>query len=312
MEHYTIVGSAVYDGSATSRPFHELCKLSVPPAVALRHDNRASTEASARAAAQDAGRRLAKKCYACHKIRPAEFSTRAFFRDGERMAVEVAVVATCGRSACTEAAEKQLRAIADGACAPRPPPKDGKQPLEIALRICTAWPDGADPEFGESRGPLIVQVPEALFEGGFGVAKEAERQALREASSLFYARQRQCLGCGKAAIEPYGLSDLDSFQWPWTFQMNLFPSCQSCAFAVERRCKAWQKEQEAAEDVRPYPIRVCAGCGALGMPDQPEYGAYKKCSRCKLVSYCSKECQRKDWAEHKTVCEPPENPGCSK
>jgi hypothetical protein len=26
------------------------------------------------------------------------------------------------------------------------------------------------------------------------------------------------------------------------------------------------------------------------------------CSRCKKVQYCSKECQRKDWPEHKQVC----------
>jgi hypothetical protein len=28
----------------------------------------------------------------------------------------------------------------------------------------------------------------------------------------------------------------------------------------------------------------------------------KKCGRCKDVYYCSKECQTKDWAEHKTTC----------
>jgi len=31
-------------------------------------------------------------------------------------------------------------------------------------------------------------------------------------------------------------------------------------------------------------------------------GATKFCSRCKSVSYCSKECQVKDWKDHKLVC----------
>jgi len=29
----------------------------------------------------------------------------------------------------------------------------------------------------------------------------------------------------------------------------------------------------------------------------------KKCSRCKLIRYCSRECQGADWIEHKSVCE---------
>ena len=28
----------------------------------------------------------------------------------------------------------------------------------------------------------------------------------------------------------------------------------------------------------------------------------KKCSRCKLNRYCSRECQKNDWKEHKTIC----------
>lgn len=28
----------------------------------------------------------------------------------------------------------------------------------------------------------------------------------------------------------------------------------------------------------------------------------KRCSKCKVVKYCSAECQREDWALHKAVC----------
>jgi hypothetical protein len=30
--------------------------------------------------------------------------------------------------------------------------------------------------------------------------------------------------------------------------------------------------------------------------------AVKKCGRCRHVGYCSKECQRKHWAQHKLAC----------
>ncbi|KAI0841971.1 hypothetical protein F5Y06DRAFT_292793 [Hypoxylon sp. FL0890] len=42
--------------------------------------------------------------------------------------------------------------------------------------------------------------------------------------------------------------------------------------------------------------KVCFGCGANDVELQ-------KCNQCKMVRYCSKECQRTDWPIHKTVCE---------
>ena len=42
-------------------------------------------------------------------------------------------------------------------------------------------------------------------------------------------------------------------------------------------------------------IPVCSGCNKSSI-------SLKKCMRCKSVSYCSKTCQRKDWARHKDDC----------
>ena len=39
-------------------------------------------------------------------------------------------------------------------------------------------------------------------------------------------------------------------------------------------------------------------CVACGIPTT------KVCGRCSLASYCSKECQRECWKEHKKVCVP--------
>lgn len=43
-----------------------------------------------------------------------------------------------------------------------------------------------------------------------------------------------------------------------------------------------------------FKMGVCGGCGALA--------ADKRCGKCQLAFYCSAECQRKDWKQHKRVC----------
>jgi hypothetical protein len=62
---------------------------------------------------------------------------------------------------------------------------------------------------------------------------------------------------------------------------------------------------------------VCAVCGPVGAGSSAGAGAdcdaekMKKCSRCKLIWYCSKEHQVQDWPVHKRFCKTCTNPGCS-
>ncbi|OEU21565.1 hypothetical protein FRACYDRAFT_235189 [Fragilariopsis cylindrus CCMP1102] len=44
---------------------------------------------------------------------------------------------------------------------------------------------------------------------------------------------------------------------------------------------------------------VCVKCGAKRKPDG---GTVMKCTRCKSTSYCSRVCQKADWASHKHFC----------
>ena len=43
---------------------------------------------------------------------------------------------------------------------------------------------------------------------------------------------------------------------------------------------------------------VCAKCGIRSTDNK----AFSKCSACKMVTYCSRECQKDHWGEHKRIC----------
>ena len=52
---------------------------------------------------------------------------------------------------------------------------------------------------------------------------------------------------------------------------------------------------------------ICANCDAMASNTH-----LRKCAACKRVAYCSKECQKKHWPVHKTVCKSAPMESCSK
>ena len=48
--------------------------------------------------------------------------------------------------------------------------------------------------------------------------------------------------------------------------------------------------------------RLCRDRIVCDNKDCDNKGPTKNCSRCKLVYYCSRDCQKKDWKTHKTDC----------
>lgn len=48
--------------------------------------------------------------------------------------------------------------------------------------------------------------------------------------------------------------------------------------------------------------RICADCGTIEEIGQQQQ--MMACARCKVTYYCSKDCQRRHWPEHKKTCKP--------
>ena len=51
------------------------------------------------------------------------------------------------------------------------------------------------------------------------------------------------------------------------------------------------------EPLQPSPLKACASCGAKGSEMK-----LKACKGCKVTGYCSRACQKSDWAQHRKVC----------
>ena len=72
--------------------------------------------------------------------------------------------------------------------------------------------------------------------------------------------------------------------------------------AVETACSmpsggTVRKLEDIARDARMLRLLASKRCGMCD-----KLCAVKKCGRCRHVGYCSKECQREHWAQHKLAC----------
>jgi MYND finger len=82
-----------------------------------------------------------------------------------------------------------------------------------------------------------------------------------------------------------------------------------------RRARAWNtalkkcclcmglEGEEKAHVLAMHKADPCAPCGRVGcdaFKKQPK--EFQRCSRCKLIAYCSPECQKLDWTEHRKMC----------
>ena len=69
-------------------------------------------------------------------------------------------------------------------------------------------------------------------------------------------------------------------------------------FSKRIACNCLKQSYEEAKKAQPTRLGICAQCGPGKDRD-----SLLLCQRCKYVQYCSRECQKAHWPEHKLVCE---------
>lgn len=90
-------------------------------------------------------------------------------------------------------------------------------------------------------------------------------------------------------------------------RVYIFPVCddENCALlqrqVIDKAMKAASKVHKS-QGSSSMSLKYCEHCRKYEPNDGP---LFSKCSRCKTVTYCSKECQRKHWKVHRKVCQAP-------
>jgi hypothetical protein len=64
----------------------------------------------------------------------------------------------------------------------------------------------------------------------------------------------------------------------------------------------YNKNRDKKHLIKHEAVEWCNGCKEF-----KPFADFKKCGQCQCERYCSRECQKSHWKEHKKVCEPKKN-----
>ena len=61
--------------------------------------------------------------------------------------------------------------------------------------------------------------------------------------------------------------------------------------------KTWKEIRKKAKQTNSLCLMICVYC-------KKPADNMKKCSKCRVMHYCSVDCQKADWKTHKLICKP--------
>ena len=96
---------------------------------------------------------------------------------------------------------------------------------------------------------------------------------------------KNCTNCGK------DISKHKTFEYD-EITNTVYTLCITCAKSYNKSAKKILKDEKGI-GIRTY---ACVFCLKM-------YSKTKVCSKCKVSRYCSKNCQKADWKDHKNYCD---------
>ncbi|KAI9065998.1 ankyrin [Trametes sanguinea] len=105
---------------------------------------------------------------------------------------------------------------------------------------------------------------------------------------LLSAMQYDCVECVDALLEFGARLDIRDADGKTPDGLAIYAG-PAIAAAVQR----WKRERTG--ETHPLDRKACATCGETNV-------ALKKCAKCQAIFYCSRECQKSHWPQHRLMC----------
>lgn len=102
------------------------------------------------------------------------------------------------------------------------------------------------------------------------------------------AMRLKCLGCGGERIESTSVITSPGPDDTYS-EILVIPTCRPNSVCTRRVAQLSHVQD-------PEQKHMCNGCG--------EVVRCQRCGRCRGAYYCGRNCQLRDWPEHKKVCQP--------
>ena len=100
----------------------------------------------------------------------------------------------------------------------------------------------------------------------------------------------KCRACEKTGTAKCARCESESY-CSKACQKQHWPEHKAACFTKEER----EMQRKVAKETSVYCCSVC-------QVRRPNRSLLKTCALCRRVSYCSTECQKADWKEHKKIC----------
>ena len=158
--------------------------------------------------------------------------------------------------------------------------------FKIAKKEIAAWPD-------ERYRPLAQDLyccnaavcGKRVLEGTTGTHVPWLRQNLAVRTQSF---GQQMVGTGYMSADAIGV-------WVLDYVHCGAPACQIVTRQLVRETS--KRARELVGGTAKI-LRYCDRCGRQDTQDKP----FKRCGRCNVPAYCSRECQKADWPAHRPLC----------